>query len=342
MKPFNGTKNYTLPRLGVGPMSREVADILCDYTLERQQDLMIVASRNQCDISDHYSCDPGYLSDLARRSQGRLILCRDHCGPYFKDSDQGLDLDQALHRCLSTIDNDINNGFSLIHVDPSRTGTQGERCARIMIDHMLSRDPNILIEYGSEGIDDRPSSVESLEGDLRFIEPYGSNVAFVVAKTGSLVREDQVGNFDTERAGILAGMIHAHGYRMKEHNADYLDRPSLAKRWKCGIDAVNVAPQLGVVQTRTMLEICRRRDRIDAWNSFREIAVSSSHWRKWTRPGESDPDQMAIQGGHYHYLSDEARRIVDLDPESYFFMLRERIYEIIDNYHENDENSTLP
>jgi hypothetical protein len=36
-------------KIGFGPMSTEIVDILCEYTEEKNYPLMIIASRNQVD-----------------------------------------------------------------------------------------------------------------------------------------------------------------------------------------------------------------------------------------------------------------------------------------------------
>ena len=41
-------------RLGFGPMSREVIEILCNYSHNNKKPLMIIASRNQVDAESGY------------------------------------------------------------------------------------------------------------------------------------------------------------------------------------------------------------------------------------------------------------------------------------------------
>lgn len=312
-------------------MSPEIASIICDHAVSRSRPLMIIASRNQSDYFGHYSCDPDHLAEMASRTNGMVMLCRDHCGPFFKDCESGQSVSTAMDNCLRTIDNDARLGFSVVHIDPSRIPDQQEKLARQLIERCLQQNPNVLLEYGSEGIDDQPSDRQSLDRDLMFIAPYQRHTRFIVAKTGSLVRDGQIGNFDEQRVLELSNVIKDHGFHLKEHNADYLDAASVSARWRHGVSAMNVAPQLGYEQTRIMMQLCQMHNRQDLWIALKERVLQGQEWRKWC-PGYN-PDRAAVFSGHYYRNSVEAQRIVDLDQEGYLAMLTSRINDVIDTYH---------
>jgi tagatose-1,6-bisphosphate aldolase non-catalytic subunit AgaZ/GatZ len=71
-------------RLGFGPMSREVIEILCNYSHNNKKPLMIIASRNQVDAESGYvMTTPQIREQLSTLPTDYIWMCRDHCGPYF-------------------------------------------------------------------------------------------------------------------------------------------------------------------------------------------------------------------------------------------------------------------
>ncbi len=109
-------------KLGMGPMSYYINEILANYAKEKQQPLMIIASRNQIDSDSGYVMTTKELSkQISPLRSDYLMLCRDHCGPYFLDAEKSLSARQAVEATKKTIAGDIENGFDLIHI-------QRERC----------------------------------------------------------------------------------------------------------------------------------------------------------------------------------------------------------------------
>ena len=105
-------------KLGFGPMSKEIITILAEHTQKNNYPLMIIASRNQVDYVTGYVCTTAELAGQVQQYKNpNLLLCRDHCGPYFSDLDRGLTIEDAMDRCMKTISADIAAGFDLIHID---------------------------------------------------------------------------------------------------------------------------------------------------------------------------------------------------------------------------------
>ncbi len=84
----------TTARLGVGPMSTETIIATYRFSHEHRQQMMLIASLNQI------NCNGGYVNgwDTATFKQfcmslkrtypdADVLLCRDHCGPYFMGED---------------------------------------------------------------------------------------------------------------------------------------------------------------------------------------------------------------------------------------------------------------
>ena len=125
-------------------MSKDIVDIICNYANKNKYPVMIIASRNQVDYDSGYVATTKQLFEQTKLYKSENILvCRDHCGPYFSDADRGLPLATALTRCKATINTDIMNGMDLIHIDVSRIPENQLEYGKELIEFAISRNPNI-------------------------------------------------------------------------------------------------------------------------------------------------------------------------------------------------------
>lgn len=327
-------------QLGVGPMSVPIVDACLRYSAQHNYPIMIIASRNQADTYTGYAFTSGNLAKYTRNhpayDPARVLLCRDHCGPYFSDHDRGLFLSDALERCLETAQGDIQAGFDLIHVDVSRVSeTEQYTVARKLFSYVLDRKPSMMFEFGTEdntgtGL---AESLEKLQQQLEFVQQYRPNIKFAVSQTGSLTKHTQVGTFDVDANSKIAKLIHDHGLLFKEHNADYLAREQVSKRVLAGVDSINIAPQLGCIQSQLYLDYGMMFP--DHFAQFRQDVLDAGYWRKWVPDHILDDDTRFVASAHYCFGSDSARRYHDfllaqgIDFDS---LLREKLFQALDEY----------
>lgn len=292
-------------KLGFGPMSPLIIDALVSYANTNSYPMMLIASRNQIDYNSGYVMNTGQFANHIKGLKTEYIkVCRDHCGPYFLDSEKHLPLAQAIEATKKTIAADIENGFDLIHVDTSRCDDPYP-VAEELIKFSLSLNPNIEFEFGSEENVGVLSGVKKYKKDVSFAKQF-PNMKFVVAQTGSLVMEDrQVGDFNFEIVRDLANYANEAGVKLKEHNADYLTIEQLQLRKLCGVHALNIAPQLGVVQTKVLLSLAEQNN-IDT-SKFKDIVINSNKWGKWIIDGNNE--KKVEIAGHYCIHDDEYKNI---------------------------------
>jgi len=292
-------------KLGFGPMSSMITDILLDYARSKERPLMIIASRNQVDVNGGYVMT---TTELQHRHSAKFseyaILCRDHCGPYFLDSERGLSESQALEATKKTIASDIENGFSLIHIDTSRCENP-YRSADELFEFTLGLLPTVLFEFGTEENVGTVAGVKTYLEDVNFASKH-ANIKFVVAQTGSLTYEDrQAGTFEFDTVRRLVEHANSKGVGLKEHNADYLSAEQLRLRRQTGVHACNIAPQLGVLQTQAIIKLA------DYYGvpttDFRQTVLDSGRWAKWT--DSTDTDMKVKVAGHYCFNSDSYCRL---------------------------------
>jgi fructose/tagatose bisphosphate aldolase len=315
-------------RIGFGPMSREIVDILVNYT---DYPLMIIASRNQVDYQSGYVYHTHELANSLGSKRKNILLCRDHCGPYFADTDKNLSVSDAINECKNTIKTDIQSGFDLIHIDVSRIHTNQLSYSQDLIEYALDLNPNILLEFGSEdntGIDVE-SSIGRIEPQLEFLQKYQDNVAFFVTQTGSLTKQCQLGQFDVDSNKAVADLIHKAGFLFKEHNADYFTNKDLQHRILAGIDSLNIAPQLGVIQSTLLHEFAPR----ELWNKFSNLVYHGNYWQRWTNNYTIDQDSATKLGGHYCYGSKEYGTIINnIDYDEFKNQLSDKMQDLLKHY----------
>jgi len=301
--------------LGIGPMSSEVIEAVFRYSNYYRKPLMLIASKNQIDWRGGYvnGWDTAQFMEFIKRMRqvydnSDVKICRDHCGPGFNGV---YDLDDTY----KTIEDDIKNGFDLIHIDFCHfRGSKDEQfeASKKAIEHCLSLKPDIFLEVGTDenaGVSYNLSNAEEIEREMDFFKSFCSP-DFYVVQTGSLTKEiNQVGKFNKQFVEKISRICSDKGMSLKEHNGDYLDKDQLALR-KGIVNAINIAPQLGVVQTNFVLSRCLMYG-ID-FGDFIKEAYHGKKWQKWLH-GSDDSNKFlcSLISGHYHFTSDSYKRIIE-------------------------------
>jgi fructose/tagatose bisphosphate aldolase len=319
-------------KLGFGPMSREIVDSICDYTVSNKQFLMIIASRNQVDATSGYVMNTKELTRLVSSyDRTNLWLCRDHCGPYFLDNEKNLSQEKAIEATKKTIAQDIESGFDLIHIDTSRCDDT-YNTAEELIKFSLDLNPAIKFEFGTEENIGVAAGLLKYKKDVKFAKQF-PNMRFVVAQTGSLVMEDnQVGELNVDVVKELVSCANENGIELKEHNADYLTKEEILLRHSLGIHALNIAPQLGVIQTKLIKKLSIEHGLDTEWNEFSQAVLLSNKWKKWIING--DDDKKIEIAGHYLFQNSLYNNLIEkLESKiQWKLLLQNNLFKIYDMY----------
>lgn len=323
-------------KLGVGPMSKEIVELCLTYSHMHDYPIMIIASRNQADYDSGYAMNTKKLAELVfnheHYDQNRILLCRDHCGPYFSDIDKNLELEVALDRCIKTIEMDIQTNFDLIHIDVSRIeSSKQQQAAEYMFSRAMELNPNIMFEFGTE--DNTGNTVETLNMlsvQLEYVKPWKNNLHYIVSQTGSLTKQTQVGTFNVEQTKKLIDVVHQNGYMFKEHNADYLTLDQVKLRKLTGVDALNIAPQLGTIASSVLYDLGKDTTELA---KFMDVVLESGYYKKWcTEEVDNDRDRF-VSSAHYlfeHSACKELKQVINM--EQYKILLQDRLFEALDEY----------
>lgn len=326
------------PDLAIGPMSPEIVEAVFYYSNFFRLPLMLIASKNQVDYAGGYVNNwttkeyMAYVKEMRKRyPAAKVKICRDHCGPGFNGN-------YDLKDVYKTIDADIKEGFDLIHIDFCKhKGSAEEKLkeSKKAILYCLKKNPKIELEIGTDenqGTNYSLPNLKEWEREIDFFKTFCKPTYYVV-QTGSLVMEiGQVGNFNKDFVAKVSKLLRSKGLKLKEHNADYLSKQDIKERIGL-VDAMNNAPQFGVVQTATVLQ--RALIYGIPINDFLEEVYKGGKWKKWLKDNTAENKMLcSVIAGHYHFTSKSYKEIVRRlsEYEDVGETVRNAIVKIIEHY----------
>jgi hypothetical protein len=328
-------------------MSLNCVDAVIQIAQLNQLPIPLIASRRQIDSE---ALGGGYVNNwttdafaeyVRSRDSEYVHLCRDHGGPWQGNSEELLSESVAMSRAKESLLEDITSGFDVLHLDPSVNGsslTDPKTVEKLfelyafVIESAKSLGREIEIEIGTEqqsGFYTDPTELASLLQEVTGFcnrRKY-SYPLFCVVQTGTLVKEmrnigmtegrrneeyDQKYAVESmERAvRFLAGVTRIHDIYLKEHNSDYLSDGSIASRRSLGIGGINVAPELGVTETRTLVRLATELGLHREVENMLELFYTSGKWKKWLKKESSSSDfDKCIIAGHYSFATSAFKEI---------------------------------
>lgn len=334
--------------LGIGPMSKNCVDVVIELANRYEIPLMLIASRRQIETE---KIGRGYVNNWSteefsryvkeRDNKNNIILCRDHGGPYQNENEDNKNksFEEVMNDAKKSFRADIESGFKIIHIDPSENLT-----SKLKVEEMIERifelyefcytvakenQSEIYIEISIGKEDGEISNFLDIKCSIEKIEEFCKEKnfplpLFFVIKTGNHVLETQnvgilddivEGKYEKEKNEILKmiDFCKSKNIFVKEHNGDYLLEKTLREHPKMGIDAVNVAPEFGVVETRAILSFFKENDINKFRQRFLDISFNSNKWKKWMIPNSDKSNiDKAIISGHYVFSS---RDFIELKKE---------------------------
>lgn len=338
-------KHCTL--LGIGPMSKNCVDVVIDLANTYDIPLMLIASRRQIE-SEKLGC--GYVNNWSTEEfadyvkkkdiSNNIILCRDHGGPYQNEdkNNQKKSFKEVMNNAKESFRTDIESGFDIIHIDPSENlGIElkiEEMMERIFelydfcynVSKQTQKEIHIEISIGKE--DGKISKFSEIRYAIEQMKKFCFKKKiplplFIVIKTGNHVLETQnigilddiiKGKYNKEQKEIQKIIKYCKNEKIliKEHNVDYLLDKTLREHPIIGIDAVNVAPEFGVVETRAILSYLSKNNLEEFGQRFLDISFNSKKWKKWmTKNSNLSSNDKAIISGHYVFSSKEFQKLKD-------------------------------
>lgn len=363
--------------LGIGPMSKNCIDATLEITQLRNIPIQFIPSRRQIESSD---AGGGYVNNWSTEEfsnyvknkdlNQNIFLSRDHGGPWQNnyEKDEFSEYKDALNSSLDSFKTDILCDFDFLHIDTSMDINKNidsveaaHRACEILYlceEFAIKENKRINYEIGTELQSEGLNDFSEVENNLKIINSFCEKNKiqkpfFYVIQNGAKVLEmENVGifessidkDFNEEFITIrnINKLCNDLTIFSKAHNSDYLSKKSASLYPELGINGANIAPEFGVIETITYIEIFDQYNLKAEKDVFLKIAYDSKKWKKWLKPNTSISDyKKAIIAGHYVFSDPQflelkskvARKVshnIDIDEK-----VRENIKDKINYYLES-------
>ena len=288
-----------MPKYFIGPMSKNVVDTIIEFCEENNTTIGLIPSRRQVENTGGYvnNWTTSEFSQYVNNKTDKIILQRDHGGPGQGNlNDDGI---ESLKEDCKYLD--------YIHIDPWKQNidlTEGLIATKNLIEICYDINHNIKFEIGTEQ-SIRPFEIEELEIMIEFLKNNLSkdifnNIKYLVIQSGtSLKGNTQTGNYDSDRLKQMIKLAKKHNLLTKEHNGDYISVSTIKEKFNLGLDAINIAPEFGLIETQTYINEIKNKNILE---TFFQICYESKKWTKWVDK-DFDPFVNKIElikiCGHY-------------------------------------------
>jgi hypothetical protein len=287
------------PKIFIGPMSKNVVDTIIEFCNETNNSIGLIPSRRQVESTRGYvhNWSTSEFSGYVKSKSKNIPLQRDHSGPgQGKVEDDGYDSLSVDSKYLD-----------LIHIDPWKKYPKYEDGLEYtinMIKHCDALNSDLLYEVGTEEAIRRfeVEELDNLVNDLKdkLGDELFSKIKFLVIQSGtSLKGTNQTGHYDSQRLVDMVNVAKKHNLLSKEHNGDYIPVSVIKEKFDLGLDAINIAPEFGLIETQTYLDEIKDPEMLD---TFFNICYESKKWEKWVN-ADFDPFTQKIDlikiCGHY-------------------------------------------
>jgi hypothetical protein len=108
----------------------------------------------------------------------------------------------------------------------------------------------------------------------------------------------------------MVNLARHYNFSTKEHNGDYIPVSTIHEKFKLGLEAINIAPEFGLIETQTYLDEIAASASHHLFDKFFDICYASKKWVKWVDadfdPFEPENKLKLVKiSGHYVLSSPE-------------------------------------
>ena len=326
--------------VGVGPMSINSINATVDLAKYSKLPLMLIPSRRQIDRNEGYVGNFNSIKfSKYLKNKKNIILCRDHGGPWQNnyEVENNLNIKKAMLSAKKSFETDIDAGFEIIHVDPSidiKNKLNIDIILEIiceLVEHCWyyskKKKKKILFEIGTEEQNGLLETFENYEYAFSklnkfFLSNKIPNPIFFVVQFGTKVMEDKnigkfnkIDNFVELKAKNkeflrIINFLREKKIFTKIHNVDYLSDKHLSFLKMCKVGAINVAPEFGVVETRSFIKILKDNNLDKLLKNFLDLSYKSKKWKKWViNQNKISKFKCSELSGHYVFSTKEFKKI---------------------------------
>ena len=309
------------PKFYIGPMSLNVVDSILEYTQETGNQIGLIPSRRQVEWNGGYVNN--WTTEIFSKYANKLILKRDHSGPGqgYTDDDG---FESLKHDCKY---------LNMIHIDPWKkypSYEEGLTWTLKMIKFCYNKNPNIEFEVGTE---ESIRNFESINLDvfltdlrLNLTNKEFNQIKYAVIQSGTSLKENtNTGEYNKNKLISMVKVVKNHNLLSKEHNGDYIPVSLIKEKMDLGLDAINIAPEFGLIETLSYVN-----EGIDI-DKFWKICYDSKRWEKWVdndfNPHTQKLDLIKICG-HYVLSNPEFLKIKPNIDNKIKTNIKNKLYEL--------------
>lgn len=259
------------PKIYIGPMSKNIVDAINEFCNETNNSVGLIPSRRQIEWNGGYVNN--WTTEQFSKYTNKLILKRDHAGPgqgYIDDNG----FESLKHDCKY---------LDMIHIDPWKKYSkyeEGLQWTIDMINFCYNLNNNITYEVGTEEAirKFKPEELDMLLNDLhvRLEEKIFNQIKYLVIQSGTSLKGNlNTGHYDKDRLLSMVKIAKSWDLLSKEHNGDYIPVNLIKEKMDLGLNAINIAPEFGLIETETYISENINIDK------FWKICYDSKRWEKW-------------------------------------------------------------
>ena len=283
-------------KLYIGPMSKNVVDSIIEFTEETGNKIGFIPSRRQVEYNGGY-VNNWTTAEFSKYVNGRAPIERDHGG-----AGQGYEEDDGQQSFKVDA-----KYFDIIHIDPWKKYADIEDGINETINNMrmvYKINPKVLFEIGTEEAIRKftPDELNSLIKSCKEFD-FFENIRYAVVQSGvgiDLNNRINTGKYDENRLREFIDVCKYWNILSKEHNGDYLTNEEIKDKFSIGLDALNIAPEFGQIETLCYLQ--HMSDSGKGIKDYYKICYESKRWEKWVDNDfvpEDNKEELIKICGHY-------------------------------------------
>ena len=293
-------------------MSKNIVDTIIKFCNNTNTKMMLIPSRRQIENNGGYVNNWKTIDfcNYVKSRSSLIYLERDHSGP-----GQGQYMDDGL----DSLQEDCKY-FDIIHIDPWKKYSdynKGLNKTIELINLCYHKNNNLYFEVSTEEairhftVQELDKLMSDLKNKLK-PEIYKKIIYLVIQSGTSLKDGVNTGTYDENRLKKMIELKKKYNVLTKEHNGDWITNNEIKDKFNIGLDAINIAPEFGMIETKVILSEIEKLNRIDLFENFYKICLESNKWIKWVnsdfKPDDNKRKLIEICG-HYVFSNKEFLKI---------------------------------
>ena len=333
-------------KIFLGPMSKNIVDAVIDYSNSFNFPITFIPSRRQIEYNGGYvnNWTTKKFVEYVKKFGKYISIERDHGGP-----GQGTHMDDGIESFREDC-----KYVDIIHIDPWKqypNYNDGLNETIKALDFCYNENPSLYFEISTEegirrfDVDELETFILDLQKKVR-PEIYKRIKYFVVQCGTGLLEAENIGFYEKDRLIDMIKLCKKYGFISKEHNGDWVSIDLMKEKFKLGLDSINVAPELGQIETRAILQCIKHLDdvnkRDELFEKFYQICVNSNKWVKWVSKSftpEDNKEKLIHICGHYVLAYPEFQDIkqeltgIDVQIKADLFNKLREYHSLYESYH---------